>query len=165
MPVRPLLYAALVIAGAALTAAYAVLGFWSWAVAMAVLALLWLVGLWRSQPFLRGLGTWGLLAGLVVGAGSGLPVLLLLLAALGFLAAWDLTRLVERMQLVRDPAVALMYAGQHLKVLGLVLAAGLVLGLAAFNVELQIRFGWLVGLVVLVLILVRLAISLLQRWE
>jgi hypothetical protein len=55
-------------------------------------------------------------------------VLLLLLAALGFLAAWDLTRLVERLQLVQDPAVALLYAGQHLKVLGLVLAAGLVLG-------------------------------------
>jgi hypothetical protein len=59
MPVRPLLYAALMIAGAALTAAYAVLGFWNWAVAMAVLALLWLVGLWRSQPFLRGLGGHG----------------------------------------------------------------------------------------------------------
>jgi hypothetical protein len=159
------MYAALVIAGAALTAAYAMLGFWSWALAMAVLALLWLVGLWRSLPFLRGMGTWGLLAGLVVGAGSGLPVIMLLLAALGFLATWDLTRLVERMQLVRDPAVALVYAGQHLKVLGLVLAAGLVLGLAAFTVELQIRFGWLVGLVVLVLILVRVAVSLLQRWE
>jgi hypothetical protein len=39
------------------------------------------------------------------------------------------------------------------------------IGLVVWNVTIELPFAWIAGLTVLVLILVRVAISLLQRWE
>jgi hypothetical protein len=165
MPVRKLLLISVLVSGACLAAAFALAEQWGWALAAGAITILWLEGLRRDSPWLPGLGMWGMLAGIIVAAGSGLAFLLVLLAALGFLATWDLTRVVDRLALVQDPGMASVYTYSHLKLLGAVLAAGLTLGLAAGNITLDLPFAWLVGLTVLALILVRVAISLLQRWE
>jgi hypothetical protein len=165
MPVRRLLFAAVLVSGACLAISFGLVEFWGWAAGMAAATIVWLMGLRRGSPWMPVAAGWGLLAGIVVGAGAGLLFPLVLLAALGFLAAWDLSRLVERLDLMKDGGTASEYAFAHLKLLGAVLAAALVLGLLVGGVEIDLPFGWIVGLTVLVLILVRVSVSLLQRWE
>jgi hypothetical protein len=172
-PVRPLLYASILVSGGCLVLAFAQVEFWNWVIAMAAFTALWLVGLWRrSLPnpdarflWMPAAGAWGLLVGVLIAAGTGLSFLLVLLAALAFLSAWDLSRLVARLELVRDSAMANRYARPHLVVLGAVLVVSLLIGLVLSNVALTLPFGWIAGMVVLVLILVRVAISLMQRWD
>jgi hypothetical protein len=106
-----------------------------------------------------------LLLGIAVSAGSNLSFLLVLLASLTFLAAWDLTRLTDRIQLVKDEETANRYARSHLGVLAAVLGAGMLIGIIVMNIEINLTFAWIAGLTVLVLILIRIATGLLQRWE
>jgi hypothetical protein len=165
MTARRFLIGSILVTGICLTAAYLQVELWAWSAGMAVLTVIWLVGLWRRSAVMPAAGAWGLLVGMIFAAGVGLSFLLVLLASLAFLSAWDLTRLVDRMQLVQDPAMAQAYARSHLAVLGAVVAVALLIGLVIWNVTIELPFAWIAGLTVLVLILVRVAISLLQRWE
>jgi hypothetical protein len=165
MRVRPLLIASILIVGISLTAAFALEELWSWVVGMAALTGLWLWGLRRGSGWVPVLTGLGFLLGLLTGGGAGLSFPLLLLAALGLLAAWDLTRLLSRLALVRDDAVAVRYTYDHLKLLGAVLLAALVLGIVMTGIDLELSFIWIVGLTLLVLVLLRVTVSLVQRRE
>jgi len=137
--------------------------FWGWTTAAVTATLVWLWGLRRASPWLPALAGWGLLVGTVLGAGAGLAFPLLLLAALGLLAAWDLSRLESRLALVKDPGAVSEVVYGHLKPLGAVLLAALLLGLLVGSLDLELSFAWIVGLALLAVILLRTAISLAAR--
>jgi hypothetical protein len=165
MRVRSLLTASVLIAGVSLAAAFALVEMWNWTVGLAVLTVLWLWGMHRRSGWIPVLAGLGILVGLVTGGGAGLSFPLVLLSALGLLSAWDLTRLLSRLALVRDDAVASRYIYDHLKLLGPVLLAALLLGLVSTIIELELSFAWIVGLTLLVVVLLRMTVSLIQRWE
>jgi len=68
----------------------------------------------------------------------------LLVGMVATLAGWDLEYFVYRLRYVRDETVISALSGAHLRQLGWVAAAGLLLGSAALILRYNLNFGWAV---------------------
>jgi hypothetical protein len=108
---------------------------------------------------------WGMLAGIFGGRGLDWLSCWCCWQRWAFLAAWDLTRVVDRLALVQDPGMASVYAVFAPEAAGSGFGGGADAGPGGRQHHAGSAVCLAGGLTVLVLILVRVAISLLQRWE
>lgn len=124
-------------------------GFWIGAIVAVLLGALWLAGWPRGWAWANPLALVGNVSTAALGVWLGGAPWALLLGVVATLAAWDLCHFAARLR--RTPQIigeaALITA--HLRRLGVVIAAGLLLGILALTLRLGLSFGWALALLLL----------------
>ncbi len=112
--------------------------------------LVWFLGVWRGWTWSANVGLVGLAAAAALGAWLGMSPTGMLVALIVALIAWDLHRFWLRLGSVDYIIDVSDLQKIHLRQLAIVAGVGLVLGILALNLELNLGLGWviLIGLVV-----------------
>ncbi|MBC8074608.1 MAG: hypothetical protein H7Y32_00910, partial [Chloroflexales bacterium] len=153
--------AALAVLPAALT--FSLTGAWIVVTVLLTLGVVWGLGERRGWDWAGGLGLAGVTAAAAWGAWNGLATSWLLCGEVLALAVWDLDRferLLARADRVTNAAA--LWRGHVLRIAP-VLAAALLLGLIALNLQVTLSFAWMILLGVLALLGLSRAIGLLRR--
>ncbi len=139
-----------------LAGAYALMGGWAFAGAVIAVGALWAFGMQRRAIGLRApsavsVGLAGLILLAAFGLAQGLPAAPVLLAGVLALAAWDMARLLHRLQSVEHIENRDLIIRQHVTQLAGVCATGLLIALAASIIRLDLSFAavFALGLVAL----------------
>ena len=113
-------------------------------------SLIWLSGLWRGWTWSANVGFVGFAAVAALGAWLGMWPAGMLVALIMALVAWDLHRFLLRLGSADYVIDALNLQKIHLRQLAIVTGVGLVLGILALSIELNLGLGWviLIGLIV-----------------
>lgn len=133
-------------------------GFWQLSGLFGLIGVGWFMGKRRGMAAAAA----GLLLfclGAVYGATVGVGVGWLLPGLMAALVAWDLDSVLQRWQFVRQEDVPLFWQ-VHIRQLGRLLVLGFLLALLPLLLQLQLRFGLILGLALLAII----ALSQLIRW-
>jgi hypothetical protein len=132
---------------------------WPGVLLAAGIALLWAIGfLWR-QSRLVSFAFFGLTALTAVGVIQLGNPFTMLVGAIASLAAWDLSRLIDRMRVVQFDANIALIEKSHLKKLALVSSFGLIIS----GLGVQIRLGLSLGIILLFGLILAISISLAYR--
>lgn len=156
-------WAHLLLAVATLAIAYALVGGWMFSIILIVLGGVWLAAQVRGA---HGLGGFLLLLFLVAAAMNfwmGGPGWLLLFAVVTSLGAWDLNHFLQRLGEVDRVEFASGLGRSHLRRLALVEGIGLLAGLVALTVKIELQFGWVALLVLLVVFAISRVIAFVRH--
>ncbi len=124
---------------------------------------LWLLCEWRHWNWFRPVGLILLIGLAAAGIGFNITPIWLLWGTITALIAWDLARFAHRLTLATplDDTLALQQA--HLRRLSLVGVIVLALGSLGLGFEINLNFGWVVFLALLMTITLSLAVAFTRR--
>lgn len=148
---RIVIYGLIGLALMLLTVSLAIYDLWTVAIAVAVVGIFWMIGIWRGIPWAA---SWGLLTfGFAAAYGllNHVSLNLILPAIIATLAAWDLDGFQTSIAGIEvRQQTALMW--RHLIRLAEVIVIGLVLGWIVLNIETSLRpiWGILLGLFIMI---------------
>jgi len=115
-----------------------------------IVSLIWLTGLWRGWEWSAYIGFVGLTGMAALSAGLGMSPSGVLVALIATLIAWDLHRFLFRLGSVDHVIDTSNLQRIHLRRLAIVAGVGMLLGILALIIELDLGIGWviLMGLIV-----------------
>ena len=142
----------LLVAVAALAAAFAIPDAWWFSLGVVFFGGLWFAANRRGVGGLGSLLLFAFLLSATVGFLIGAPAALLLLTALGALGAWDLDQFLNRLRSVERVEYESGLGRDHLRRLLLVEGIGLLAGGLALTVRFALAFWWIVLLALLAVI-------------
>ena len=144
-----------ILASGVLVAGYAREGFWFPMILVFLTGLIWLAKQWDWLPW-KIIGSIGLavftIAAMVL-AFVGFPAILILLSLILTLIAWDLDDFLSRTMEAGYVENATGLERLHLKRIAITSGLGLILGGAALEVKIDLAFGWILLLVLVIIIL------------
>ena len=113
-------------------------------------SLIWVLGVWLGWTWSANVGFVGLAGIAALGAGLGVSPVGMLVALIAALIAWDLHRFLFRLDSSDYVIDRSNLQKIHLRRLAIVAGVGLLLGILALSVQLQLGLGWviLMGLIV-----------------
>jgi hypothetical protein len=147
---KRLVVGSIVLATLVLALGCAMGAFWGGAVIVMLLGALWLLGWRRGWTWTNTLALVGNVIMAALGVWLRIAPLVLLLGVVAALAAWDLFSFAARLRRTPQVIGEASLVRAHLRRLGMVLGAGLLLGALSLTVRFGLSFGWALGLALLV---------------
>ena len=128
-------------------------------------SLIWLIGIWRGWDWSAYVGFITLTGIAALGAGLGVLPLGMLVAVIATLIAWDSHRFVLRLghadHIIDESSLQKI----HLRRLAITAGMGLVLGVLALNLELNLGLGWVILMGLIVAVGLSWLVSFVKRGE
>jgi hypothetical protein len=146
-----------------LTLGYGLGGYWLLALGIVGLGFAWLFGQRRAWRWTAAIGFVVVTGLAALGVWFKLSTLWLLLAIVGALTAWDLADFAQRLGQTTNVHQAPVMSRIHVRRLQIAAGLGLLLGLVALGVQVQLNFGWAVFLALLMVISLSWVVGLIRR--
>lgn len=134
-----------------------------WALVIAAVGILWLMGAWRDWNGAASVGLIAFVSAAAFGIWQGLPASWMLVSTILTLAAWDLDGFALRLQEAGHVQGELALKRSHLERLLIVAGLGLLLGGMALGVRFHLGFWWDLVLGLLVMICLSQVFRLMRR--
>lgn len=146
-----------------LALAYALNDSLIWALAITALGLFWLMGQWRSRAWVGSVGLSAFVGATAFGIWLGLPAGWMLVSIVATLVAWDLDDFSLRLGSVEHIGGEVHLKRSHLQRLLVTASFGLLLGVVALSIQLDLAFGWALLLGLLAIFCLGQAFRLLRQ--
>jgi hypothetical protein len=161
--IRWIVIGCLITAVLLISAAFILANYWVGLPLVIVIGGIWLVGVWHSRSWLTTLGLVGMVMVTAVGAVLGLSPILLLTGVALAVFAWSMGNVARLLNAVSDVRDESSLIKTHVQWTGGVIGLGWLLGLIALNGQFSLKFGWVMGLGVVIVLALSWFVRRLQQ--